>query len=174
MPRSFATVRQLLYWEYSKLVAGSAIGNRRAFAFVNTTYSKLLASNSALPDILRENKLLLEQGNSCAYCGEVTKLHWEHIIPKAAGGPDHIDNLVRACERCNLTKGPRDPYQWYYPDRMDNIPRLVLGKLLKTLFDAYSEKNLLDSEDYMRASKVQRTTLCQVFRLSQEKNAGTD
>ncbi len=55
MSRSFATVRQLLYWEYSKLVAGSAIGNRRAFAFVNTTYSKLLASNSALPDILREN-----------------------------------------------------------------------------------------------------------------------
>jgi hypothetical protein len=164
MPRSFATPRHLLYWEYSKLVAGSAIGNRKAFAFVNASYSNLVAANSPLPDILKENKIMLEQGNICAYCGAGTKLHWEHLIPISAGGPNHIDNLVRACEQCNLKKGSRDPYQWYSPDRLDNIPRLVLGKMLKTLFDAYASRNLLDSKEYMLNAKVQRTTLCQIFR----------
>ncbi len=171
MPRSFTTPRQLLYWEYSKLVAGSAIGDRREFSFVNATYSKLLATNSPLSGILRENKLLLDQGTTCAYCGAGTKLHWDHIIPISVGGPDTIDNLVRACEQCNLRKGPKDPYQWYSPDHLDNIPRLVLGKMLKTLFEAYSIRNLLDSEEYMVNARVQRTTLCQIFR--QPENANT-
>jgi len=31
----------------------------------------------------------------------------DHIIPHALGGPDHLDNMQTACERCNRIKGTR-------------------------------------------------------------------
>jgi hypothetical protein len=47
---------------------------------------------------------------TCAYCGRTPPevlLHADHIVPKADGGPDDIDNLTTACQDCNLGKGAR-------------------------------------------------------------------
>lgn len=49
-------------------------------------------------------------GFRCQYCGAHPPgalLHVDHIVPVATGGGDEQDNLVTACERCNLGKGPR-------------------------------------------------------------------
>jgi hypothetical protein len=47
-------------------------------------------------------------GFTCAYCGrkppEVT-LEVDHIIPRAEGGDDAVDNLTTACMDCNRGKG---------------------------------------------------------------------
>ena len=92
-------------------------------------------------------------------------MQWEHIIPLALGGPDSIDNMVRACAPCNQTKGAREPYQWFLGGgRGDAIPRLVLGKFLKVVFEEYSARDLLDSTEYMRAHAVERVSLSAVFR----------
>lgn len=45
----------------------------------------------------------------CQYCGKTAiedhvKLHLDHIKPRADGGTDDIDNLVTACEKCNIGK----------------------------------------------------------------------
>lgn len=49
-------------------------------------------------------------GFVCQYCGahppSVT-LHVDHIIAVASGGTNDVDNLVTACEPCNLGKGAR-------------------------------------------------------------------
>ena len=45
---------------------------------------------------------------TCAYCGRTPPevlLHVDHIIPKADGGPDDVENLITACKDCNLGKG---------------------------------------------------------------------
>lgn len=47
---------------------------------------------------------------TCQYCGRRTPevvLHVDHIVPKAEGGRDEIENLVAACADCNLGKGAR-------------------------------------------------------------------
>lgn len=47
---------------------------------------------------------------SCVYCGSSppdVKLHADHMIPVVEGGSDDLDNLVTACDSCNLGKGPR-------------------------------------------------------------------
>jgi hypothetical protein len=163
MARSFDTVRDLLYWEYAKLIAGSAMGDRRAFGFVTVTYNKLRAGKLNPTAILTENKRLIAEGKSCAYCGATGRLEWEHVIPLALGGPDSIDNLVRACRSCNAAKGARDPYQWLLDQPEKEVPRLVLGKLLKLLFDAYEQQGLLDSPEYMKDKDVRRGTLTRVF-----------
>jgi HNH endonuclease len=47
---------------------------------------------------------------TCQYCGahppSVT-LHVDHIKPRAEGGENDTDNLVTACDTCNLGKGAR-------------------------------------------------------------------
>jgi hypothetical protein len=163
MPRHFSTVRELIYWEYAKLISGKAVGDRLNYKFVNFTFHKFIERRAAPSSILTENKKLFVSGDVCAYCGATGKLHWEHIIPVSLGGPDRIDNMVRACASCNLAKGARDPYQWYLNTGKESVPRLVLGKFLKIVFDEYAISGVLDSVEYMRLHSLERVTLSSIF-----------
>ncbi len=52
-------------------------------------------------------KACLERdGHICAYCGRPATTA-DHVIPKAAGGLDVLDNLVAACHECNSRKQDR-------------------------------------------------------------------
>ena len=47
---------------------------------------------------------------TCQYCGAHPPgvlLHVDHIVAVADGGSDEFDNLIAACEPCNLGKGAR-------------------------------------------------------------------
>lgn len=47
---------------------------------------------------------------SCQYCGVPTaaeRLTFDHVVPKSRGGVTTWDNVVAACEPCNLRKGDR-------------------------------------------------------------------
>lgn len=51
--------------------------------------------------------VLKRDGFRCVYCGadaSEQKLHVDHVKPKSLGGSDDIDNLVTACQPCNLGK----------------------------------------------------------------------
>ena len=105
--------------------------------------------------ILKENKKLVEESNKCAYCGKThSNLHWEHIIPKSRGGPDHMDNMVQACPECNLAKSDKDPFEWYGYEKRYDIPRIVLGKYLKLVYDIQEESGLLDTSDINKDGKL--------------------
>jgi hypothetical protein len=163
MARHFKTVRELICWEYAKLIAGSALGNRFEFRFVEHSYQQLMHGRIQPSSILRENLLLIEAGECCAYCGETRSLEWDHVIPRSQGGPDTIDNLVRACASCNRAKGARDPYQWLASNQIDGVPRLALGKLLKLVFEAHDRAGSLDCPEHMARHQVSRVTLSEVF-----------
>jgi len=146
-PANIKTIRQLIYWEYSKLISGSAVGSRKNYGFVMHTFKKLDNKQIHPSSILRENKKLVKEENHCAYCDCSGELHWEHIIPKSRGGPDTMDNMVQACPKCNLAKSDKDPFEWYGEARKYEIPRIVLGKYLKLVFDFHENKGTLDSSD---------------------------
>ena len=166
MAKTFSTVRELIYWEYAKLVVGRIVGHRQQYAFVNHVFRGFSEQKMSPSAILVENKKLFVEADRCAYCGSPEDLQWEHIIPLAMGGPDSIDNLVRACRSCNLEKGARDPYQWYAArNDLDGIPRLVLGKFLKLVFERYAGMGLLDDSSAFKTNHVERVTLGQVFRM---------
>lgn len=147
-PKNVRTVRQLIYWEYAKLMAGSAVGDRKNYRYVMYCYKKLDGGKLNPSTILRENKLLVTAEKVCVYCDKVCDdLQWEHIIPRSRGGSDTIDNMVLACKGCNLSKGARDLFEWYGKARQYEIPRLVLGKYLKLIFDAHEQVGTLDAAD---------------------------
>lgn len=72
---------------------------------------RLAEHNPANPDV-RSRVLALTDGK-CAYCGcEISSIPGdgretfivEHVVPKSAGGPDHLHNYVPACLPCNSSK----------------------------------------------------------------------
>jgi 5-methylcytosine-specific restriction endonuclease McrA len=51
---------------------------------------------------------------SCQYCGEHQPAHdltFDHVVPRSRGGRTTWDNVVTACQSCNLLKGNRLPNQ---------------------------------------------------------------
>jgi len=144
-PPAVKTIRDLIYWEYAKLISGSAVGNRKNRAFCMHTFVKLRDGQIHPSTILRENRLLVEEGvNKCVYCGCREGSEWEHIIPTSRGGPDTIDNQVLACRRCNAEKGDKCLYEWYGEERKYEIPRLAWGKYLKVAYDIHEQKGTLN------------------------------
>jgi 5-methylcytosine-specific restriction endonuclease McrA len=53
-------------------------------------------------------KTWIAHGPDCAYCGillTVNSFTVDHIIARAKGGKDTLDNLAIACRSCNSSKG---------------------------------------------------------------------
>ena len=61
-------------------------------------------------DAKNKRHLYGEQGGCCTGCGEhfrTENLEVDHIVPRAKGGTDHLDNLQLLCGHCNRVKGDR-------------------------------------------------------------------
>lgn len=56
--------------------------------------------------------------SNCFYCNNVAA-HADHFIPLARGGKHCRDNLVAACQSCNLAKSDNDPWEWW--ERTDKV-----------------------------------------------------
>ena len=71
----------------------------------------IAASREPIPAGLRF-AVLKRDGFRCSYCGrgetEGVKLHIDHLVPVARGGRNELDNLVTACQDCNLGKAASD------------------------------------------------------------------
>ena len=58
--------------------------------------------------------LCKRDGNNCFYCScEVLEENWtlEHLIPKTAGGLNHLSNYAIACKECNREAGHRSLFE---------------------------------------------------------------
>jgi len=163
-------------YEYAKLIADAAIFGRptraavvraggKYWSFVTVTFRKLVAGEISPSSILRENKLLVMDGSECAYCGKVGDLQWEHIIPRSRGGPDTIDNLVLACADCNLQKAALNPIEWYEKKGLERreVPRLVMGKLLKVVLDEHRRRGSLEDTEFPIGQGLGTYRACLVF-----------
>jgi len=82
-PKNVKTIRELIYWEYAKLISGSAVENRKNYGFIMHCYKKMKSGELTPSQILKENKMLVKGENCCAYCESKNNLHREHIIPKS-------------------------------------------------------------------------------------------
>jgi hypothetical protein len=151
-PKAVKTVRDLIYWQYARLVARSA-GMDKQYAFIMKTFDDFRNGRKHWSTILREDQEQVEEAiKTCAYCGAMENLSWDHIIPQRIHAPADcavhtIHNLVLCCRSCNSSKGGRDVYTWYGVRRRDEIPRLVEGKFLKIAYECHACRGTLDSRD---------------------------
>jgi hypothetical protein len=104
---------------------------------------------------VRDYEKSLEKGRICVYCGSTATLTTDHIVPISRAGVDpriaalldSSDNCVCACKSCNSSKGNRDVFEWYGPERVADIPELVLSKFLKLTYRLHETQGTLDLKD---------------------------
>lgn len=68
--------------------------------YINIPYNKI---------VLSRRNIMKRDANRCQYCGSSHNLTIDHVFPRSRGGKDTWENLVTACDRCNVSKGDRTP-----------------------------------------------------------------
>ena len=143
-PPAVKTIRDLLFWQYAKIISDSAGLGKRQYPFVMNRFKKLQAGEIEWSGAIREYVRERELPSQCIYCGSAEALSYDHLMPRSRGGPDVSDNVVMACRSCNSAKGERGVYEWYKLDRRYEVPRVAEGKYLKLLFDLHEERGTID------------------------------
>jgi len=158
-PAAVKTIEDLLYWQYSKLIARSA-GYDKNYRFIMDRFKKLSSGEINWSGSIREYIREQEVPGQCIYCGSKEKesLSVDHLIPKSRGGIDGGDNLVVACKKCNSRRKDKGIYEWYQLERRNEVPRIVEGKYLKELYSLHEEKDTLNID------KKQLKKLCENCR----------
>lgn len=85
---------------------------RHTFRLPSVIALKDYVPSARKPAFTRFN-VFLRDNFSCQYCGEKFPTHdltFDHVIPRCKGGRTSWENVVTACEVCNLRKGPHLPH----------------------------------------------------------------
>lgn len=59
--------------------------------------------------VLSRRNIMKRDRHTCQYCGSKKGLTLDHVLPRSRGGGDSWENLVTACDHCNVKKGNRTP-----------------------------------------------------------------
>lgn len=59
--------------------------------------------------VLSRRNIMKRDRHTCQYCGTKSDLTLDHVMPRSRGGEDSWENLVTACNHCNVRKGNRTP-----------------------------------------------------------------
>ena len=134
-PRVVKSIKDLIHWEYAKIIAESA-GMKGQFGFIMSRFNKLKNGEMKWKDLEKDAKEYLKEERKCIYCGSTSDLSIDHIIPQSKGGLDIAANSILACKSCNSSKGNKDVFEWYYLSKRANaIPPNVWKKYLKLVWD---------------------------------------
>jgi hypothetical protein len=142
-PSAVKTVRDEIFWQYSKLIAKSS-GKTGDYGFTMSIFKKLQLGKVKWSSSIREYIRDLERDKVCIYCSNPNELSIDHLIPKSRGGPDMADNAILACRSYNSSKGDKGVYEWYGINRRNEIPRIVEGKYLKLLYTLHANQGTLE------------------------------
>lgn len=106
-PPAVKTVRDLIFWQYTAIMANAALGSKREFPLRMSILGKLKSGELVWSTSVREWLHEMENPNVCIYCGAAENLTTDHIVPRSKGGEDVPDNVVRVCKSCNSSKGAK-------------------------------------------------------------------
>lgn len=104
--------------EYNRQWRARNIEKRRQQILVSNMRRRVLKSKAVTAGVPHPTAAAMTRrvwlfGNCCAYCGSDGPLHLDHVEPLARGGMHTPENLVPACQRCNLSKQAKPVETWY-------------------------------------------------------------
>lgn len=144
------TVRHLIYYSYANLaMAHTAVDKKQEeyqrfnFMIRSRLFKGLKDGTMDLRTMFDDEKIKLQTGKLCNYCGSTINLALDHILPQKFGGKDDAENLILACRSCNSSKGSRDLMEWM-AFRGCFLPLMIIRRYLKLTFNYCGENGLLD------------------------------
>jgi len=150
--KKYETVRELIFYSYANLaMAHSAIEKKQEkYAMLNymiraKLFKGLKNGSMNMKSIFDDEKINLNTGSICNYCGSHDNLSLDHIFPKKHGGLDMAENLIFACRSCNISKGKKDLMEWMN-SRRQFLPLMIIRRYLKLTFNYCRLNELLDKK----------------------------
>lgn len=96
-----------------------------------------------IKSIFDDEKIKIQTGQVCNYCGAGMDLALEHIFPQKRGGKDDAENLILSCRSCNSKKGTKDLMEWMN-QRGKFLPLMVIRRYMKLVYSYCVEHDLLE------------------------------
>jgi Zn finger protein HypA/HybF involved in hydrogenase expression len=148
-PAAVKSVKDLIYWQYAKIVAESAGMGKKDYGFVLNKF-KQLKQNQILWNGIKEYIKEKETMNKCVFCGESANLALDHLLPQKYNGPNVEKNLVWVCKNCGSKKGARRLYEYFalqtgVEAAKYDVPIIAEGKYLKFAYETLKENKLLET-----------------------------
>ncbi len=150
--KEIETVRELIYCSYANLaMAHSAVVKKQEkygpfnFMIRSRLFKGLMEGTMNMRTIFDDEKIKLQRGQICNYCGSTEKLALDHIFPQRYGGKDNAENLIFACRTCNSSKGKKDLMEWMNY-RGQFLPLMIIRRYLKLTFYYCSDNGLIDKK----------------------------
>jgi len=150
--QNIETVKDKIYWSYANLaMAHTAVEKQQEkytkinFMIRAKLFKGLNNGTMNIRTIFDDEKIKLETGQICNYCGSNSNLSIDHIFPKKIGGKDDAENLIYACKSCNSSKGTKDLMEWMN-DKDFFLPLMIIRRYLKLVHTYCEENNLIDME----------------------------
>jgi len=148
--KKYETTRELIFWSYANLAMAHTAVERNQDKYGTFNYVIRAKLFKGLKDgtmnmrtIFDDEKIKLQTGQICNYCGSDEKLALDHIFAQRMGGKDDAENLIFACRSCNSSKGKKDLLEWMnYRDEF--LPLMIIRRYLKLVFKFCTQNNLLD------------------------------
>lgn len=161
-PRHIKSVRQLIFWQYAKIISNASGFGKENYAVITDCWKKLCSGKIQWSSSVREWLKEKENQTQCIYCGETKELTIEHILPRHCGGEDIPDNVVMVCKSCNSSKGKKRLYEWKGLKARDNHHRIAEGKYLKYLYFLHEKQGTLDVDNVKQlCSECNMQTNCE-------------
>ncbi len=147
-PPAIKSVRDLIHWQYAKIIADSAGMGKKNWRFIMNRFKKL-QQEEIFWNELREYVKEREKSDECIFCATKTSLTIDHLFPRSMNGPDTEKNIIWICKSCNSSKGAKRLYEYYtikegLKGAKYDVPRIAEGKYLKLLFELFQENDMLD------------------------------
>ena len=146
------TVREQIYWSYANLAMAHTAVDKKQEKYGRFNYmirAKLFKGlkngTMNMRSIFDDEKIKLQTGQKCNYCGSSEKLALDHIFPQRYGGKDDAENLIYACRTCNSSKGKKDLMEWM-DYRKQFLPLMIIRRYLKLTFNYCLKNDLLDKQ----------------------------
>jgi len=157
-PAVVKSVKDLIYWQYAKIIADSAGMGKKDYGFVMNKFKQLKQGSISWNEI-REYVKEKELGNECIFCGATANLTLEHMLPQKYHGPNVEKNLVWICKSCNSQKGARRLYEYFATEAgveaaKYEVPRIAEGKYLKFAYETLKENCLLETSAAQLSSSI--------------------
>jgi 5-methylcytosine-specific restriction endonuclease McrA len=174
-PSAVKTVRDLIFWQYAKIISESAGMGKKNWRFVMRKFWQLKEGEIFWNEI-REYVKEKERKDECIFCGKKNDLTIDHLLPRSLGGPNDEKNVVFVCGECNSSKGSRRLYEFWTIRRglegaKYEVPRIAEGKYLKFVYEVLEENVLLDLD--LNKIRKQICPECDVkFLCVKEKSVG--
>jgi len=145
-------VRELIYNSYANLAMAHTAVDRKQEKYGTFNYmiraklfKGLKEGTMNMRTIFDDEKIKLQTGQICNYCGSSEKLALDHIFPQKYGGQDNAENLIFACRTCNSSKGKKDLMEWMSFRGMF-LPLMVIRRYLKLTYNYCNDNELLDKK----------------------------